>query len=136
MNIEAGKCYKTRCGFKFTVYNTTARGDRPIHGCYHSPVADVAYTLMAGGRVGEHGQNDIDLVAPWVDEPTMDISALPAWAAYVLFTQTGWEWDYDGKICGGKIPKSFAPSQTVPPGSRYRIDRALGRLVLEEGGAK
>lgn len=79
-------------------------------------------------------ENTFDLVAPWVDEPTMDISALPAWATHVRRFGLGWAWDNSDKT--GVIPDNYCPKETVPLGSRYRIDRKANRLVLEEGGAK
>lgn len=94
MNIEAGKFYQTRDGRKVRIYATDGQKDGyPIHGAvlyvngwevagWHSDG-----TWIKGGRRG------LDIIAPWIEKPIVDWSAMPKWAKWVAMDKNGeWFW--------------------------------------------
>ena len=70
MNIEVGKLYKTRAGYKVAIYSTTGRGAYPVHGIVVYPDHDSVVTWTNQGSMNiVTGNHAHDIVSEWVDSP-------------------------------------------------------------------
>ena len=144
MKIEAGKSYRTRDGLKATIYRTDACGQHKIHGYIEVNNTDyLCGWFQSGSR--HSGISEDDLIAPWVEVPTMDVTVLPRWATHVTLLKKPGEpvwgiWTMDtGELKGvdsGLIPIRFCPKEATQVWQRFRIDWDNKCLVPEEGGDK
>lgn len=124
MKLEVGKYYRTRGGRKARVLATDLKGLYPVAAAIEFPEAEGLCRLKANGSEWGATESPKDLVAEWVDKPTIDRSILPVWAnkavamdesrewycyseAPVEFTAAGlWE-AVSGEVC--YVPHSHAP---------------------------
>lgn len=137
MNIEAGKSYRTRAGRKAIIYRVGANSEHSIHGVIEDTHDHISSWTIDGCWVNSEHASEHDLIAPWTDTPTMDVTVLPRWATHVNKRNGYWDFETDGipacDVCF--IPDQYAPRETVPVGSRYRIDWD-NKCLVEEGGGK
>ena len=85
MNIEAGKFYQTRDGQKVRIYATDGN-DLPIHGAYLCENGwEVAGWHSDGTWIkGCRYSYSLDIIAPWIEKPIVDWSAMPKWVVGVF----------------------------------------------------
>jgi hypothetical protein len=126
MNIEPGKFYKLRNGYKYRNYVTDGGGNCPNHGAYLFGDEDKWHQIShrKNGSSVSDGDSVWDIIAPWIDKPQMDTSVLPAWwKSYAMDESGSWwwhserptlymireEWLYATGALYGKIPPEYAP---------------------------
>lgn len=125
MQIEVGKFYKTRGGYKFRVYATDGGGDYPIHGAYLIMDRWSFVMLTKEGAYNTTWETtDFDLISEWVETPEVDWSLYPKWWDWIAMDADG-EWygyyncipTYEGDSWwyndnggdGSHIPPQYAP---------------------------
>ena len=64
MKLEVGKSYRTRAGEKITIINVDDDRNYPFKG-------DNKNCYKENGRVWRYHEDEIDLIAPWEDEPAV-----------------------------------------------------------------
>jgi len=69
MEIEVGKYYKTRCGYKVQIYAIHAEKDwyRNVHGAFFKSDCWVSESWVAKGKFLELEEHDFDIVSEWTE---------------------------------------------------------------------
>ena len=92
MQIEVGKLYKTRGGYKYRVYATDGVGKFPVHGAVLMDDGWGFNTLTKDGFSSSEYQSPYDIISEWVETPEVDWSLYPKWWEYVAMDENG-EWN-------------------------------------------
>ena len=69
MEIEVGKYYKTRCGYKVQIYAIHAEKDwyRNVHGAFFKSDCWFSESWVAKGKFLELEEHDFDIVSEWTE---------------------------------------------------------------------
>lgn len=124
--IEAGRHYVTRSGLRSRVYAVDSGGGFPIHGAVCSPSRWALEKWTDSGRTYIDEEHPNDLIAPWIDRPTVNWSDMPAWAKWAAMDKSG-EWSFyeehpnifsdvwsaaSDRYAATAIPPDYAPKWT------------------------
>lgn len=139
VKIERDKFYRTRDGRKVRVVFTEKEGQYPVVGVEGNCI----YSYTDKGRIYvDGGESHGDLIAPWVDKPTIDRSILPAWAnkAVAMDSDGSW-WCYSEKPTQAAFAERWNPSDwchnlELPPSyyPKWEGDWKDSLIVFEDEG--
>lgn len=122
MNYEVGKYYITRFGDKaMCVHYITKTVWFVVFPMNPHAAPTLIFTHLDGRQYSGGRESHDDIIGPWIDNPVVDWSKMPAWANYVTQGHLGdWCWwthkpclEY-GHWCGTPAPPEWANPGVIP----------------------
>lgn len=117
MKIERDKFYRTRDGQKVRVVCTDAIGHYPVVGLAESETVCRRYRINGMWRDIESVTTEHDLIAEWIDAPTVDWSKMAAWHRWVAMGKSEKWYSFDVKPTASRIQtwEHVGNSLLIPP---------------------